>query len=220
MRMSWLAAAIAALGMATAAGVGQAQDLSKMCKTVRDVQVGQWAEYQITDSQEGKSGRMRLAIFGSKDVAGKQAYWIEIKMKADAGSVITQVLAGGYPFEASQIHEMIVKAGDQPAMKMPNQAVAMMRSRIAQTPSLDAANRCEEAKVVGFESIQVPAGEFRALHLKPVDAQVDAWALEEIPFGLIKSRSKDGEVVLLAHGKGAKSSITETPLSLPGMGGF
>ncbi len=213
-------ATLTILAVISSAGAGQAQDLSKMCETARNVQVGQWAEYQMTGSNEGESARMRIAIIGTKDIAGKKAYWIEIKMKADEGNVITQVLTGGYPFETAQIHEMIVKAGDQPAMKMPSQAVAMMRNRIAGTPSLGAADKCDQAKVVGFESVTVPAGTFRAVHLKPADVKADVWALAEIPFGLIKSKSPEGEVVLVKQGKGAKSSITEKPLSIPGMGGF
>jgi hypothetical protein len=198
----------------------QAQDVAQMCKKARDVQVGQWAEYQLTGSQQDESVRMRIAIVGKKEVAGRPAWWIELTMNGDAGKVVTQVLAGGYPYQSAQIHEMIVKAGDQPAMKMPGAAAAMMRERIGATPSLGAADKCEQARVVGWEKVQVPAGEFRAVHLQPVDLKGDAWALETIPFGLIRTRGKDGEIVLLGYGRDAKSSITETPMTIPGMGGF
>jgi hypothetical protein len=202
------------------AAPSQAQDLSKMCDKVRSMEVGQWAEYQMAGTKPEESGRMRLAIIGTKDVAGTKAYWVEMKMNSGAGAVVTQVLTGGYPFKSAQIHEMIVKAGDQPAMKMPAQAVAMASNRIARTPSLGAVDKCEQAKIVGWESVTVPAGEFRGLHLKPVDANVDVWALDEVPFGLLKSQGSQGKAVLVGHGKDAKSSIREKPISIPGMGGF
>jgi hypothetical protein len=41
---------------------------------------------------------------------------------------------------------------------------------------------------------------------------VDSWVYKDVsPYGMIKSQSKDFEMVLLNYGTGAKSLITETP---------
>ncbi len=196
-----------------------AQDLSQMCEKVKDVQVGQWAEFQMSSGGMGGSGGMRLAIVGTQDVAGSEAYWIELRMTGDQGSVITQILVGGYPYDPEQIHEMVLKMGNQPAMKVPGQMMGMMRDRMGTNPALNAAEKCAEAEIVGWESVTVPAGEYRALHIKPVDAQGDVWALDSVPFGLIRFMSADGEIVLVGYGMDATSSITETPQAMPGMGG-
>jgi hypothetical protein len=211
-------AAGVAVSVAFAAPAG-AQDLAQMCDKVLDVQVGQWAEYQMSGGGMGGSGRMRLAIVGTQDVAGENAYWIEMKIAGDQGSMITQVLAGTYPYDSDQIHEMVFKMGDQPAMKVSGQMMGMMRDRMGQNPALEATEKCRDAQIVGWESITVPAGQFRALHLKPADADGDVWALEDVPFGMIKFTDGETEIVLMGHGMDATSSITETPQAMPGMGG-
>lgn len=201
------------------AASASAGDLSAMCDEVLDVKVGQWAEYRIQGDDADESTRMRLAIVGSQPVAGRKAYRIEMQLSGGPGRMTTQVLAGGYPYRADQIRELVVKVGDQPAMKMPPQSLAMMRSRMGVTPSMGAADSCRKSKVVGWESITVPAGEFRALHLQPADAKAQVWASEKVPFGVIKLTHAEGSLELLGHGLDAKSSITETPRAFPGLGG-
>jgi hypothetical protein len=48
----------------------------------------------------------------------------------------------------------------------------------------------------------------------------EGWVSADVPFGLVKMTfdvNGKGEMVLLSHGKDAKSSITETPRDMPGM---
>jgi len=204
-----------------------ADDLAKLCDAVLKVRVGQWAEYQMSGTSAQGPGKMRVAVVGSQDVAGAKGYWIEMKVEGEAGSMITQVLAGGYPFRSDQIHELVVKMGAQPAMKMPRQSLDMMRGQMGVAPSMGAADECRKAKTVGWESVTVPAGTFRALHVEPSDpkgsektkGKANVWASPEVPFGMIKAVHPDGEMVLLGHGQDAKSSISETPRSMPGFGG-
>jgi hypothetical protein len=222
MRTARVLAVVACLVFALApANPAAAQDLAKLCEQALKVRAGQWAEYQMSGAQG--AGRMRVAVIGSQDVAGAKAWWIEMKMAGDSGTMIMQVLAGGYPFRTDQIHELVVKMAGQPAMKMPRQSLDMMRGQLGAAPSMGVADECKKARVVGTESVTVPAGTFRALHLEPTDAntkkKANVWASEEIPFGMIKAVHPDGEIVLLGHGQDAKSSISETPISMPGFGG-
>ena len=104
-------------------------------------------------------------------------------------------------------------------MKISGQMAGMMGERAGQNNSAsDWAGRCNAAHVIGWESVTVPAGTFRALHVKADDGG-EAWASAEIPFGLVKVHDKRNELVLTGRGSDAKSSITEKPLemSLPGM---
>lgn len=197
----------------------ESASLAELCSQVGDVRVGQWAEYQMSGGDQQGVDRMRLAIIGTQQVAGAKAWWIEVKMSGKQGGMITQVLASGYPYETDDIHEMVMKAGDQPAMKLPKQALGMMRGRMAPTPAVGGADRCAKAKVVGVESVKVPAGEFEALHIEPVDAKSHVWASGKVPFGMLRVLADDFELTLLGHGGDAKSSISETPMSMPGMGG-
>jgi hypothetical protein len=41
---------------------------------------------------------------------------------------------------------------------------------------------------------------------------VDTWVYKDVsPYGMIRSQSKDFEMVLIGYGTGAKTLITETP---------
>jgi hypothetical protein len=82
--------------------------------------------------------------------------------------------------------------------------------------AFDWASRCSGAHVVGWESVTVPAGTFRALHVTTDDAG-EVWATRDVPFGLVKLHGKQGDLVLAARGTDAKSSITEKPLEMGGM---
>lgn len=191
-----------------------AQDLESMCSAVRQFSVGQWAEYQAT--ADGRQFVMRTAIVGTEQSGDTTLYWYEFKGAHEGNAMIMQALVPQFPYDPSGIRAMVMKAGDQPAMKMPAQMVRMMGSRMAPNPALERARECGGATVVGWEEIEVPAGNFRALHVTIENG--DAWVSTEIPFGLVRAAGKDGEIVLLAHGADAKSSITETPREMPGMG--
>jgi hypothetical protein len=74
----------------------------------------------------------------------------------------------------------------------------------------------QSGKVVdkGSETIKVPAGTFKTQHMQYQDVGgfVDTWVYKDVsPYGMIKSQSKDMEMVLTGYGTGAKTQITETP---------
>src|SRR5439155_743231 len=84
------------------------------------------------------------------------------------------------------------------------------------TSAFDWASRCAGAHVVGWESVTVPAGTFRALHVTTEDGG-EVWASREVPFGLVKTHGKQGDLGLTGRGADAKSSITEKPLEMPAL---
>jgi hypothetical protein len=54
------------------------------------------------------------------------------------------------------------------------------------------------------------------LHIKSSAEQTEAWVLPDLYFGLLKATMKDGSsMVLTGRGTDAKSSITETPRTMP-----
>ncbi len=198
-----------------------AQTAAELCAMIGQVTVGQWAEYRMT-APEGTM-EMRFAIVGKEAVNGKDHYWHEMKMASPQGTVISQVLVSGYPYEQADIEAMVMKAGDQPAMKMPKSMLSMMQSRMRNPGSSmgDALKQCTEAQIVGRETIEVPAGTLATVHFRTSEGgQGEGWVSTDIPFGLVKLIWEGrGEMVLLKHGKDAKSSITETPMEMPGVGG-
>ena len=163
--------------------------------------VGGWSEYQMTSKSEG-STKMKIAIVGKEG----DAYWYETVMEGGKqGRTIMKMLVSGNPEDQKNIKRMIVKQGNEPAMEMP---VEMMQQ--------SSKGQGQPGKVIdkGTETIKVPAGTFKTQHTQYQDAEgiVDTWVYKDVsPYGMIKSVSKDTEMVLIGYGTGAKTQITETP---------
>ncbi len=162
--------------------------------------VGGWSEYQMTPKGEPPS-KMKIAVVGKEG----DAYWCETVMEAKReGRVITKILVSGDPSDQKNIKRMIFKSGNEPAMEMP---VQMMEQPSTQ--------KGQPGKVIdkGTETVKVPAGTFKTQHMQYHNGEVaDSWIYKDIsPYGMIKSVSKDFEMVLIGYGTGAKTLITETP---------
>jgi hypothetical protein len=162
--------------------------------------VGGWSEYQMTPKSESPS-KMKIAIVGKEG----DAYWYETVMEGGRqGRSIVKMLVSGDPGDTKNVKRMIFKQGNEPAMEMP---VQMMEQPSTQ--------KGQPGKVIdkGTESIKVPAGTFTTRHMQYQNGEVvDSWIYKDIsPYGMIKSVSKDLEMVLLGYGTGAKTLITETP---------
>ncbi len=165
--------------------------------------VGGWSEYQMTGKGEQPT-KMKIAIVGKEG----DAYWYETVMELKGeGRMVSKMLVAGNPEDRKNVKKMIVKMGDQPAMEMP----AMMHGSRSPEQKVDQKGKVTDK---GTESIKVPAGTFTAQHMQYQDGErvIDSWASKQIsPYGLVKSQSKDFEMVLVAYGTGAKTLITETP---------
>jgi hypothetical protein len=166
---------------------------------------GSWAEYSTSN------GSMRLALLGNESRAGKDMVRIEMSLTSTDGNMIMQMLVPGYPYDMDEIADWVIKAPGQPAMRMSAQMMGMMRS---QMPRDAVAEACRNSKMarVGSESVTVPAGTFNTTHYRDETSGNDVWVSENIPFGMVKAKTKSGEeVVLSGKGTDAKSQITETP---------
>ena len=163
--------------------------------------VGGWSEYQMTSKSEG-STKMKIAVVGKEG----DAYWYETVMEGGKhGPTIMKMLVSGNPEDQKNIKRMIFKQGNEPAMEMP---VGMMQQ--------SSKGQAQSGKVIdkGTETIKVPAGTFKTQHSQYQDAEgvADTWMYKEVsPYGMVKSVSKDTEMVLIGYGTGAKTQITETP---------
>lgn len=162
--------------------------------------VGGWAEYQMTEKGRPPS-KLKIAIVGKEG----NAFWYEtiIETKQE-GRTISKMLVSGTPEDPKNVKRMIVKMGNEPAMEMP---VEMMQGPEGQEV---------EGKTIdkGTESIKVPAGTFTARHIQYQHEGLaeDTWIHKDVsPYGVVKSKSKDFEMVLIGYGTGAKTQITEKP---------
>ena len=198
-----------------------AQEKDQLCNDIqrRPMRVGQWASYNWTGGRADGT-TMRMAIVGTEAAEGAPHYWYEMSMndpkKGDKGKTIIQMLVPGLFYQTGGVKGMIMKTGDQAAMRMPEQMVRMMGGRVGRNVAAEIARSCLEMERVGWELVTVPAGTFRAMHIKHAGEQTEAWVLPDFYFGLLKATLKDGSsMVLTGRGADAKSSISETPQTMP-----
>jgi hypothetical protein len=165
--------------------------------------LGGWAEYQMSE-EGGAISKMKIAIVGKEG----DAYWYETILETkQEGRTISKMLVSGNPEDQKNVKRIIVKMGNEPAMEMP---LEMMQA---------SEGKGEKGKTIdkGTESIKVPAGTFTARHIQYQFEELveDTWIHKDVsPYGVVKSKSKDFEMVLLGYGTGAKTQITERPQKL------
>lgn len=217
-RRSALLSAIAVL-IAPATALA-AQDLGELCRNLKIPPVGAWSAYKSTGGHlDGETTRM--AVIGAEKRGDSTFHWFEVREengKNANGPRVYQMLVGGSIAQPS-IHGAVVKEPPKAAMRVPDAMIEMFSSRLPQATGSSLEKSCREAKSLGTETVQVPAGSFRAVHFRGNDGS-EGWASQQVPFGLVKLIQKGGTtMVLTGTGTGAKSSITETPqtMSFPGM---
>lgn len=197
-----------------------AQDMAALCTDVEQAEAGDWAQYETTTPQGASTMRMALLPEGAADDPGE---WFEISADVNGQNSTVQVLAGEWPYTPDDVQAVVVKMGEQPAMRVSDQMLGQMRNQMA-TPMGQLAMVCPESELVTSESIETPAGTFDTYRIRPPaptpEAEADVWLSTEVPFGIVRSEGSGGSMVLTAHGNDATSTITETPGDMPAMGGM
>ena len=197
-----------------------AQDQTQLCNEIqhRPLKVGQWVSYHWVGGRTDGS-TIRMAVVGTEPVGGTPHFWYEMSMndphRGDKGKVIMQMLVPGRMGEMGNVRGMIMKTGNDPAMRMSDQMVQMMGNRMGKNAADEITRQCQQMEFVGWEQVTVPAGSFRAMHIRSPEEQTEAWVLPDMFIGLVRAKLKDGSTMeLTGRGGDAKSSITETPRSM------
>jgi hypothetical protein len=167
---------------------------------------GGWAEYRTA------RGDMRIAYL-ARETAGER---LEIAATSQRGSMVMQMVVPGFPYEMGEIKEMVMQAEGQPAMRMPETMMGMMRGRMPRATELSEAS-CARMTRVGDESITVPAGTFQTAHWRDAESGTDVWVSTRVPFGTVKVTHREGTMELVGHGTGATTRITGPIGDMPGM---
>lgn len=169
---------------------------------------GSWVEYRTAE------GTMRLAYL-AKETAGER---IELAMTGRRGPMVMQMVVPSYPYEMTDIKEMVMQQEGQPPMRMPEQMLGMMRGRMPNASQMTETS-CARMTEVGSERITVPAGTFQTTHYRDSTGGTDVWVAANVPFGMVKVISGERTVELMGSGTGAITRITGTPQEMPGMMG-
>ena len=168
---------------------------------------GAWAEYKTKD------GTLRMSYI-AKEAAGER---IEMSMNGQRGAMVMQMVVPGYPYEMTQVKEVVMQQAGEPPMRLPESMLSMMRSRMPNASQVSEAS-CGRMTEVAKERITVPAGTFQTTHYRDSTGGTDVWVAASIPFGAVKVVSRDHTVELIGSGTGATTKIVGTPQDMP-MGG-
>ncbi len=121
--------------------------------------------------------------------------------------MVTQTLSAGRIFDVDDIKEMVLQMPGMPTQRLTGD---MLQSSLAMRPSrweLIADDVCKAAESLGRETVNVPAGDIEALHIRTAEGD-EAWISSDVPGAMVKVVTKDGmTMVLVRHGTGAESSI-------------
>ena len=193
--------AVTGLGLFVAPTAVLGQDLDAVCNSIARLSLGQWVEYEV--SARSMTLGMRVANVASEERQGETLDRYEMTtVIPEGGESTTQMLTNGPVFDFDAIQEMVVTMPGQPPMVMTGQMLQMALQNMPRQANWG--GMCRQAEIIGSETVTVPGGTFDAIHLRATEG--DAWVSADVPFGIIKSQSKDGSTMQLkAHGEGAGS---------------
>jgi hypothetical protein len=114
------------------------------------------------------------------------------------------LLVGGPGATSAGVRDVIMKAGNMPAMRVPPETAQMFNGvNVAQI-----ARECRTMQLVAWDDVTVPAGKFHAMHLRDARTSAEFWITPGAQSGIVKLIWKDGSTaVLTAQGNDAKASI-------------
>jgi hypothetical protein len=212
MRYLWFALSLPAVLPCVARAQGACADVPKFF--ARPPAIGEWAEMSWENKDKEGPDRMRMGVINQERRNGKQMYWFQMTMDDKGKRSIVQMLT---PWDITSMAapkpaEVVMKMGDQPAMKM--EGGFMGKSGASQA---DWREFCAKSKFVGEESVTVPAGTFKTRHYQGEDG--DTWVSLDAPvWHIVKMTTKEGKtMVLSAKGTGEKNQITEKPVDMKAM---
>jgi len=160
--------------------------------------VGQWVWYDLTDNVRGKHYVLRQAIVGKERVGRKTGYWVEFEVVPEVGyRLIYKMLLTGPASDPDNIHRVLRKDGPEPVEEV---AIEHRKEPKPERPK-------RESK--GMEEVETLSGPIRAEHYEVTKGSrtLDVWVNEDIkPSGIVRMRSREGEMLLRTHGFGGESA--------------
>jgi hypothetical protein len=207
------------ISLVLAAGVSAAATAQNDClDQIKFPEVGRWAEYKALYNKKDPY-TVRYAVIGTEQRDGKPMEWVELRMTGGnkERNLVYQMLVPGSLMQMGEVQEIVFKAGDKPAMKMNGMMMTMIRGQMEKQNLYS--DVCKDVTLVGKEQVAVPAGRFQAQHYHSAKYGADSWISPAVPFSLVKSVGENHQMELTSQGRGAKSSITEKPQEMSGMGG-
>jgi hypothetical protein len=217
-RLSGIAVTVALAAPALGQGVGIGGP-TPLAIDLRKVPVGSWAEYTIAiGGAEATPVTSRWALVARNEAGNTLEVAMEGKpLQPMGGSVVLRLGLAPDPVGAEKpIKQIVMQIGGRAPMEMPLDMPGLPSQRF---------HRPDPGKIVGKESLKVPAGTFKTTHYRDVNATatVDTWISDEVPpLGVVRVKTvprpgaagPGGQPVpavsmeLARRGKDAKTAMT------------
>jgi hypothetical protein len=216
-----LLASVAGLIPLTAAaqGIGGG-GATPLALDLKKVHVGSWAEYRMSMGEgPGPTMKARWALVGKDAQSNTLEMATEGKpLEQVGGKMLMRMILVPDPVTSEHpVKQMVTQVGDRDPMEIPLDLPGMPPQRF---------EKPDPKKLVGKESVKVPAGTFKTSHYRDENANgtVDVWVTEQVPpLGMVKvvttpkagAKGPNGQPLpsmhleLLARGKDAKPAITK-----------
>ncbi len=195
----------------------QMPGLPKLYGEFKMPQVGAYATYKMTFNDSKAQQLVKLAIVGKeKSDKGEDLYWYEREETNPKNGrvVIAKMLISGNPQDIGTVHRIIFKDFNEKPQELPEAFVALLN----QPSDKESKKEEPETKNLGTEKIKVGEKTLTCTHLRYGTEErptADVWTDPEVPlFGLVKSQSKDVDMVLVGYGSDAVTGITQEPEQL------
>jgi hypothetical protein len=203
-------AGVVLLAALAAAPPARAQALADVCRPVEQPTRGGWARYRLRGEHD--STELRLAVVDTATWGGAAHVWQESLIPTPAGETVVQTLVPANPYDPTTVRRAILRSPGRLPLEVPASALAAMRQRAQGSAGLDA---CRTGQAVGWETLEVPAGRLRALHVRyERDGRTaDVWLAPAVPFALVRSivpgagGGQPVELVLIGHGRNALPTV-------------
>lgn len=163
--------------------------------------VSQGAVYEET-GEDGKKRKSEMYVVGKEMVGTEEAYWVEIGHSADAeGNLSYAKLLVTKDFAPRKM--VFVLPGSTQPMEMD----------MEKSGESALAKEVDKWRLVGNETVTVPAGTFACEHWQREDGKGDAWVSPKVsPMSMVKSVENGRTKELTKLLTDAKSRIVGTPV--------
>jgi len=157
--------------------------------------VGDYAWYEVKDSETGARLFLRQAVVGAEKVRRRDALWVETEIIPEVGyPVIYKMLLTGSASDPKNIHKLLIQELPDPPEEVP-----------VDQEGMEGAPDPAARQFVGKETVPTEQGAVEADHyqIQGADGTVDIWLNEQVkPLGIVQMRSTLGEMKLQRYGQG------------------
>lgn len=173
--------------------------------------VGTGSVYKLESKTSSRAVQFEIGVVGKERIEGKDGYWLELTTHTGQGLMTIKIL-----WLDQELKRLIMQQGNSDPLEMPAQFLQQMTRTMPQLQQLQYTRETlkTKAKLIGQETVTVPAGTFKCDHYQQLmeGKTLDVWISTDVkPTGLVKMARPDFTMELIRTISDYKSKITKAP---------